>query len=135
MIEKLISINTLKNINFMLRKINDNEISTIKGENKTVTDILINCKNKKECIIYNLQNKFINLRNITIKTTFADDLEGNIEIRENPICNIKELNIYCYSEGDIKVYIQSFENLVKFNLYLVDIDIKNKEKIFPFFNK
>jgi len=67
-IEKLISINTLKNIYIILKKIDDCEIAKIKGKNNSVTDIYINWNNENDCILYSLQNKFINLRNISIKT-------------------------------------------------------------------
>ena len=80
MIEKLISIKTLKDITFSLKIIEDNEILQIKDENNSVTNLKLYIF-KKDCEIYNLQKKFPNLINLSISNLYKT---GNF--RNNNIC-------------------------------------------------
>ena len=132
-IEKLISINTLKSIYIILKKIDDCEIAKIKGKNNSVTDIYINWNNENDCILYSLQNKFINLRNISIKILTIKNNTPSLKIKPNPNSNIKKFTLSSIGNGVIGFYIESYINLGEINLIL-DNDIDNLEEIFPIFN-
>ena len=134
MIELLINIKTLKKIDFTLRTLNNNEISKIDGENYSVKDISVNWKTKSDCILYSLQYKFLKLNKLIINTgNMKYILPMDIELKENSTCNAHEIDINCKGEGNIKLYIESFENLFKVNFNFDNI-IKNIEKVFPILN-
>ena len=66
-LKKLISLTTLKEVEIQLDSICDNDISTIKDENYSVTKMNLYWLNDKDdCILYNLQNKFKNLKKYNI---------------------------------------------------------------------
>ena len=134
MIEKLINITTLKKIDFILKDINNEIISQIDGENYSVKDLCVNWKNNNDCILHSLQYKFLRVNNLIIKTGNSKFIKPTIlDIRENSTSNVHEININSKGEGNIKFYIESFENLFKVNLDL-DNKIDNIENIIPFLN-
>ena len=67
MIEKILSIKTLKYIEFDLYKYDINEISNIQDENTSVLDGRIKCKDQnKDLSLFNLKKKLPNLSNLFI---------------------------------------------------------------------
>ena len=134
MIEILINIKTLKKIDFTLRVINNDEISKIDGENYSVKDMCVNWKSKNDCILYSLQYKFLKLNKLIINNgNMKYILPINLELKENSTCNTHEIDINCKGEGNIKLYIESFEKLFKVNFNFDNI-IKNIENVFPILN-
>ena len=69
MLEKLISLKTLKDITFSLKNIEDNEILQINGENNSVINLKLYIF-KENFEIYNLQKKFPNLINLSISNLY-----------------------------------------------------------------
>ena len=130
-IEKLISIKTLKNINFTLNKFSFQEIAKIKEENESVTKMKIYCRNGN-CLLYDLEKKFPQLIDITASVSGRNS-KGNykLEIEENPDCKLNNLSIRISSEN-VKLFCQSFEKLesVDFSFY-GEIEFKDA---FPIFN-
>ena len=134
MIEKLVKIKTLKKVDFILTEINNDIISQIDGENYSVKELCVNWKNKNDCILHSLQYKFLRVNNIIIKIGNCKYIKPTIlDIKENSASNVHEIDINCKGEGNIKFYIESFENLFKVNLDL-DNKIDNIENIIPILN-
>ena len=67
----------------MIYKIDNDEISRIKGENISINKLKVNWKNKNsDCILFNLQKKLPNLTNI--------DIYYKIDKKDNIILEMKE---------------------------------------------
>ena len=133
-IEKLINIGTLKEIYIILRQINNNDISNIKGVNHSVKDICVNWKNENDCLLYSLQDKFSKLNNLIVKiSNMKREKEIYVKIKGNSNCNTHEININCNGEGNIELYVESFENLFRVN-FSFDNKINDIENLFPIFN-
>ena len=133
MFEKFLTIKTLKEIQFWLVNLNDNEISKINGQNKSVKKITIIQNNKNNSSFYNIPEKFPNLSEITIdnKLNYIDNYKSlKIEINENKNCRIK--NIIIKTSQDIKLYCQSYKELESLQLYFYD-KINNIENDIPIF--
>ena len=159
MIEKLISIKTLKDITFSLKMIEDKEILQIKGENNSVINLKLYIF-KKDCEIYYLQQKFPNLINLSISNLYKSSivyndqlcqfckeryLHGNINnnevknilnnkikgimIKDEQNCNINKLILNIGDSSNVKLFI-SFEKLIEIKL----IGLLNFNN-FPIFNK
>ena len=159
MMEKLISIKTLKDITFSLKMIEDNEILQIKGENNSVINLKLYIF-KKDCEIYYLQQKFPNLINLSISNLYKSSnlynhelcqfckesyLYGNInndevknflnskikgiKIKDEQNCNINKLILNIGDSSNVKLFI-SFEKLIEIKL----IGLLNLNN-FPIFNK
>ena len=134
--EKLMTINTLKEIEFEFGKINDDEISLINGENTSVEIIAIKYKKENEDItLYNLEKKFPNLVGLAIEgNDYSIQGPGtNLEIKENDKCKINSLSIDIGGYSNIKLCCQNFENLKEIRIELRD-KINNLENAFPLFN-
>jgi len=130
-IEKLISIKTLKNVIFTIFKISFQDIESIKGENESVTNMKVYCRNGNG-LLYVLEKKFPQLTSINAIMT-SRNKAGNyrLEIEENPDCKINSLTIRIKSVN-VKLFCQSFEKLesVDFN-FVGTIELKDT---FPIFN-
>ena len=88
-IEKIISIKTLKKIDFELLKSEKDYIIDINGENNSVTDLKIDWnESESDCILYNIQKKFPNLSSIIINTVgYSNNFESpTLEINEDEDC-------------------------------------------------
>ena len=118
MLEKLISTSTLKEISIELKEIDDYVISEFQGKNVSVTNIDIKWLNeKKDCIIDNLQKKFLNLNTINIITSYKR-CQSTLDIRENPECKVVNFSLKIGGKKNIILYCQSFENLVSVDFYV-----------------
>lgn len=134
MIEKLISISTLKEINIELKEIDDFVISEFLGKNVSVTNIDIKWLNeKKDCIIDNLLKKFINVKTINIVTSYKR-CQSYLEIRENPDCKIVNFSLKIGGKKNIILYCQSFEDLESVDFY-VNGEVVNLIDSFPLFKE
>jgi len=141
MFTKLLSIKTLKKIEFELNYLNDKEISQIKGENLSITEIRVFWKNENDdCILYDLNNKFPNLTKISVYIehsyeNYKKPKKLNVEIKQIQNCKINEI----YFEGlgplgTIKFYSQLFENLIGIEIVATNKD-KNIKEVFPIFKE
>jgi hypothetical protein len=134
MLEKLISTSTLKEISIEIKEIDDFVLSEFQGKNVSATNIDIKWLNeKKDCIIDNLQKKFINLNTINITTSYKR-CQSSLEIRENPECKVVNFSLKIGGKKNIILYCQSFENLVSVDFY-VNGDIANIIDSFPLFKE
>ena len=139
MIEKFLSLKSLKDSVFTIKKIEPNIISKIKGINKTVTKMKINWYNTdSDCILFDLQNKFPNLLEIDINArsfTKSNKNKGKVklEILENLNCKINKFSLFAEGKNNIKFFCGSFKNLkdVEFNIDNNTINVKDG---FPIFN-
>ena len=134
-LEKLLTIKTLKEISFEIKYLNNNEIQKIKGKNTSVNNFEIKWDyNDEDSICYNLQNLFPNLKYFCVKS--YNDTKGNskkLEIKENLDCKINEINISYCGNKDVKLYCGPYENLKKIQIYL-DNFIFDFQNSFPIFN-
>ena len=134
MIEKILSIKTLKNIKFDLYKYDINEISKIQDENTSVLNVIINCRDQnKDLYLFNLQQKLPNLSNLCIFGHKPYSHDGiKLEITENPKCKTNIISLRRINRN-IKLYIQSYESLKIISFYF-DNEIINLKDSFPLFN-
>ena len=133
-LEKILSMNNLKYFDILLYNLYNDEISKISGENKSIEKAIICWVDNYDCILYNLQNKFPNLSNLTIAITDIDqgynqNIKSSIEIRENPGNKINQFKIESFLGMNIKFYIQSFENLVSLSFKDLNITLQSLLKI------
>ena len=132
-IEKIITMKSLKKINLSLNKIDYKDISNIQGINNSITSINIKWKNHSNYELYNLQEKFPNVSdlNLDLFSEGDDNTITDIEITENKKYKINNLIISC-GLAAIKLYCQSYKNLeeIYFN---IRTNFKNFEDKFPFF--
>ena len=129
-IEKIISMKSLKIVNILLNKIGYNDISLIDGLNNSITSFKIELKNQPNYDLYNLQEKLPNLSNLEVKI-LSENIVTDIDITENMQFNIKNLKIICHN-ATLKLYCHSFKNLEKIDITIVG-DLKNFKDKFPFF--
>ena len=133
MIEKLISIKTLKDINIEIKEIGDNEILNIHGENNSVINMSVKWSNNiHDCILTNLQKKFPFSSNLSIITPYKRT-EIFLEIKEEPSFKINKLCMKIGGNKNILFHCQSFENLVSVDIN-VNGNIINIIDAFPLFN-
>ena len=133
MLEKIISIRTLKDVNIEIKEIGENEILTIPGENTSVVNLNIKWTNNvHDCLLNNLQDKFPYVSNISLFTPYKR-METFLEIQENPKCKINKFSLKIGGNRNIIFYCQSFKNLISVDFY-VNCDIINFINSFPLFN-
>ena len=132
----LISIKTLKEITYILKKINDYNISEVNGENTSVTKLNIEWCNKEfePSILNNLQKKFPNLTELKINSSFAKINNCEVKIEENPLTKINDFKIELTSKNIISFYCQKYDKIksvyfdINYDLYFVKLN-------FPIFKK
>ena len=148
MINKLISIKTLKEIKIDIMFINkDEDLNTINGTNLSVEKLIIDCKNDdkstKDIIFYNLQQKFPNLKEFHIYINSAsnafDDWEQSqiIELKTDSKCKINKfkysgMRYPCFYKT--KFLIGPYENLTDVEFGNIPNN-SNLDKCFPIFNE
>ena len=119
MLSKIFEIKSLKEIGFDIYKIDNDEISRIKGENISINKLKVNWKNKNsDCILFNLQKKLPNLTNIDIY--YKIDKKDNIilEMKEYSECKIDKIKIYSEGNRNISFYCKPYENIKKLNIVI-----------------
>ena len=133
MLEKILSIKTLKDVTIEIKEIGENEISTISGVNTSVVNLNIKWTNNiHDCILNNLQDKFPFASNISLFTPYKK-METFLEIQENPNCKINKISLKIGGNRSIIFYCQSFQNLISVD-FCVNCDIINFINSFPLFN-
>lgn len=133
MLEKIISIKTLKDVNIEIKEIGDNEILNIPGENTSVVNLYVKWTNKvHDCLLNNLQDKFPYASNISLFTPYKK-MDTFLEIQENPNCKINKFSLKIGGNRNIIFYCQSFQNLISVD-FCVNCDIINYINSFPLFN-
>ena len=73
----------------LLYNINNDDFIKLQGENTSIEKAKIQWADSEDCILYNLQNKFPNLANLTISISdiqqgFNQNSISSLEIKENP---------------------------------------------------
>ena len=134
MLKKIISIKTIKKLNIDLSFIDDNEISKISGENTSVEKLSIS--HIPNFTFYNLQNKFPNLSKLEIIhiDIFNKKESINLDIKEKSNLKMKKINLKGETKNDLKLYIQSYENLESISIIL-NVAISNLKNAIPLFNE
>ena len=134
MLIKILSIKTLKEVDFGLNDIDNEEIWKIPVISDSIIKTTIYWNSRKnDCIINNLLKKFPNLISLTLYTIKIQDSNTKIEIEENPTCKIKKMSLTVGGPSINQLYCQSFESLIEFELNINNEIINLKESI-PFCN-
>ena len=132
LLEKLLWIKSLNKIIIKMSQLDDKKISEIEWENYSVKELNIDWLNKEECILYNLQNKFTILTNLTIFSYKFVNCKTTLEIKEN--INSKDINFSLGGFGNIKFYCHSYEHLENIEIKIQKEIINIKESL-PIFNE
>ena len=125
LIEKLISIKTLKEISLVIDEIKENKINKINDINTSVIDLKLYIY--KSCDILSIQNKFPNLQKLSVSNLFIDicntgysiprfEKKINISIEENSNSKINKLYLTIGDASFVSLYIP-FENLTEIKLH------------------
>jgi hypothetical protein len=131
-IEKIISMKSLKEVIISLKLLDDNDISKIPGENSSVEKLDIYWdKTIPDCMIINLQKKFPNVNNFSLTNSPKNLFDTNLLIEENINCKINKLALYG-GHSNIKLYCLPFENLVEFDLLMLTNKFNGIKGSLPF---
>ena len=139
-IEKLINIKTLKNVDFILSEINNEQISQIKGENLSVINLIINWNT---CDIPSkldgLQNKFPNLSyfrlNLPYYTNFENsDYQPIIKIKPKENSKITKFTLDIGNNDCIECYCSPYSKLEEVNIFIIE-KIENLRNVLPIFGE
>ena len=134
-IEKIISMKSLKEVILSIKLLDDNDISKIPGENSSVEKLDIYWdKTIPDCMIINLQKKFPNVNNFSLTNSPKNLYDTNLQIEENKNCKINKLALYG-GHSNIKLYCLSFENLVEFDLHMFIDKFDGIKGSLPFMSK
>ena len=131
-IKKILPMNTLKKISFMIFKDINDELINLKETNKSITKMKVKIN---KCNLNNFFNIFPNLSILKIYSIYDyNSKKSYLEIKENPNCKIINIiiKINCCSYLKSKLSCQSIEKL-----QYVDFSIKEKINLnnsFPIFN-
>ena len=140
-IKKILTIKSLKKINFSLFRINSDEIANIRGENNSITKLVINWGNiHSNCALNNLLNKFPNLSDLTIKIKSSEFLQVSpnttkpfLKIIENKKSKINSITLEIkYFNHFIQFYCGPFDELTQIKIY--SIYYINDLQTFPLFD-
>ena len=131
MIEKILSIKTLKKVKFELNQININDILKIENENSSITDLEIT--SNKNLILYNIEDKFPNISRLLLYTNNIFNNGVILDIKPNSKSKINSFSLTLNGIGNIKFYIQSYEKLEKIELNIAN-EIINLKNIMPIFD-
>jgi hypothetical protein len=103
-IEKIISMKSLKEVSISLKLLDDNDISKIPGQNSSVEKLDIYWdKTIPDCMIINLQKKFPKVNNFSLTNSPKNLFDTNLKIEENKNCKINKLALYG-GHSNIKLY-------------------------------
>ena len=132
-IEKIISIKSLKELALSLKLLDDNDISRIQGVNTSVEKLTIHWhKSDQDSSVINLQKKFPNVNNFSL-IPVNDSHSTNIQIEEKVDCKINKLTLYGV-KFNIRLYCLQFQNLVEFDLILFNKEFNGIKETIPFFS-
>jgi hypothetical protein len=134
-IEKIISLKTLKKVKFNLNNIKK-DILEIQDKNTSITKMEINLFNHPNDFIINLQKKFPNLTKFSLFSSHigcSKDIIQELEINENAHYQINNIKLKISSSSNILLNCGPFRNLVKINIECFN-KIKNIKKILPIFD-
>ena len=132
MFEKFLSFPKLKEIQFWLVNLDDNEISRINGQNKAVEKISIIQYNENDSFFYHIHEKFPNLTELSIDNKLCKNKNLKIEINENKNCKIK--NIILKVNNYTKLYCRSYKDIESIQFIFYD-KINNIGNDIHIFNK
>ena len=111
MIEKVMSINTLKTLALNLEVIDFNEILNLEGKNTSLENLCVEWHNEKDCLLKNIHIKFPNLSNIFLKGEGGlNDEPFMLNIKEDFNSKIDQI-FFRFINENTEIYCQSFENL------------------------
>ena len=133
-IEKIISLKTLKRVKFYLNNIKQNVLE-IQDKNTSIKEMEINLFNHPNDFIINLQKKFPNLTRLSLLNDdgYSKDSIQELEINENEHYQINNIKLKLSSSSNIILNCGPFRNLVKINIECFN-KIKNIKKILPIFD-
>ena len=121
MFEKIISLESLRKANFYIYQLDDKEISYIKGENKSLTELKLHwSNNSRDYIFFNLKKKFLKLETLYLKPNGGGKKYDpiKIEIIEDDNLQQKYSNLSTLIIAQIKCDIEKNS---------VSLEIKEKE--------
>ena len=143
MLEKLMTIKTLKEIKMFISYIKEENIKSIKGENTSVEKLIIVLDKRNnlafnEINLYSLQSKFKNLKEFQLyisNSFYSNNKSGcKLDIKQESNCQI---NNFKFSQGNdndyiVKLYLAPYENLVNIEFGCMLTSFKYEES-FPLF--
>ena len=139
-LRKLVKYKTLEEIEIQLYNFEEYNISKIEEKNDSVNVLKLfiqMTKDDSNCIITELQDKFLNLSKLFISSKhlykFHFDGKNILEIEENPDIKINDITLNLFGFNHIKFYCCPFEDLVSIDVGCTKI--VNIESSFPIFNK
>ena len=132
-LEKIISMKSLKELTLSLKLLDENDISGINGINTSVEKLVIHWhKSDVDCTVINLQKKFPNVNSFSLVTKH-DTEDTNLQIEENSKCKINKLTLYI-GKPYIRLYCLPLVNLVEFDLIIFSKDLNGIKESLPFFS-
>lgn len=139
MMRKVISIQTLKKICFIITLYNRERLLRIKDKNHSINDmeVYFNNFNNAGDFMINFLNYFPNLTKLsigirhTIRKKESD--EYILGIIENNDCQINDIKIIM-ANNDVNVFCGPFENMERFDIECLE-RMEDIKTILPFFNK
>ena len=123
-LQKLISIRTLKEFNIHFKEIKHEDILKLEGENLSVNKINIRWDN--DCLLNDLQYKFPNSTELNIISEKKSNIENFLTIKE--ALKIKTNKISISLNSNTELYCQSFDKLKSIDI-CSDNKILNLEKL------
>ena len=121
-IEKINSIETLKEIKIQLNKISNSDIAKIEGDNTSVENLKISFYGNTlgDHILYFLQKKYPYLSSIKIWVKNNSNYNDNAELKiiENHDCIIKKIKLIYDEEYNLNLYFPSYEKIEEINLII-----------------
>jgi len=132
-IEKIISMKSLKELTLSLKLLDENDISGINGINTSVEKLVIHWhKSDIDCNVINLQKKFPNVNSFSLVTKH-DSSDNNLQIEENANCKINKLTLYA-GKSYIRLYCVPLVNLVELDLIIFAKQFNGIKESLPFFS-
>ena len=131
-IKKIISIQSLKKVDFRLINIKEEDILEFEEKNNSIKAIKLYFSSYAEDVIIPLLNKFPKVSKLTLLNDsffFKDDKP--LEILENANLEIKKIKLKIGTS--VKLFCGPYENLIKINIELLN-KINNHRNILPIFN-
>ena len=138
-IQQLINRKNLDNLSLNLKFLENEDIKKYPDTNQFIKSLTFNwTKFNCNCILYSLQEKFINLTDLTIVTNgiFNDFSVAALEIKENQDCKTKNISIINQSiyHPNINCYCCPYDKLEKIS-FIFEGTMSENEIDFPIFKK